>query len=110
PDPDGGATVHFAGIGNIAACLIGVGKRRQMVSHNGIVGHNVRKVQEFAHPCEAGSLFIMHSDGLSSQWDLDAHPGLEACHPLVIAAVLLRDYARARDDASVMVLRYSGGA
>jgi anti-sigma regulatory factor (Ser/Thr protein kinase) len=106
--PDDGASLRFAGIGNIAACLMGEGKRRQMVSHNGIVGHNVRKVQEFDHPCEPGSVFIMHSDGLSTQWDLDAHPGLAACHPLVIAAVLLRDYARARDDASVMVLRYLG--
>ena len=108
--PDSDASLRFAGIGNIAACLVGVGKRRQMVSHNGIVGHNVRKVQEFDHPCEPGSLFIMHSDGLSTQWDLESHPGLADCHPLVIAAVLLRDYARARDDASVMVLRYHGGA
>ena len=103
------ATLRFAGIGNIAACLMGVGKRRQMVSHNGIVGHNMRKVQEFEHPCAPGSLFIMHSDGLSTQWDLDSYPGLADCNPLVIAAVLLRDCARARDDASVMVLRYNGG-
>lgn len=110
PDLNGEASLRFAGIGNIAACLMGSGKRRQMVSHNGIVGHNMRKVQEFDHPCEPGSLFIMHSDGLSTQWDLDAHPGLAACHPLVIAAVLLRDYARVRDDASVMVLRFGGHA
>ena len=118
PDPDGVASLRFAGIGNIAGCLMGgamdstmaSGKRRQMVSHNGIVGHNMRKVQEFDHPCAPGSLFIMHSDGVSTQWDLDAQPGLAACHPLVIAAVLLRDHARARDDASVMVLRFGGHA
>lgn len=104
------AVLRFAGIGNISGCLSGVDKRRQMVSHNGIVGHNVRKVQEFDHPCPVGSLFILHSDGLSTQWDLDGYPGLAACHPLVIAAVLLRDYARVRDDASVLVLRYNGPA
>jgi anti-sigma regulatory factor (Ser/Thr protein kinase) len=107
-DLNGEASLRFAGIGNIAACLLGEEKRRQMVSHNGIVGNNMRKVQEFDHPCPSGSLFIMHSDGLSTQWDLESHPGLADCHPMVIAAVLLRDYARARDDASVMVLRYTG--
>ena len=110
PAGDGNASLRFAGVGNIAACLMDGAKRRQMVSHNGIVGHNLRKVQEFDHPCEPGSLFIMHSDGISTQWDLDSHPGLSACHPLIIAAVMLRDYARARDDASVLVLRYSGHA
>jgi anti-sigma regulatory factor (Ser/Thr protein kinase) len=111
--------LRFAGIGNIAACLIdpddgasgvAVGRRRQMISHNGIVGHNMRKVQQFELPCPAGCLLIMHSDGLSTQWDLNTYAGLAACHPLVIAAVLLRDFGRARDDASVLVLRYHGGA
>jgi anti-sigma regulatory factor (Ser/Thr protein kinase) len=111
--------LRFAGIGNIAACLIDPddgsgasagGKRRQMISHNGIVGHNMRKVQQFELPCPAGCLLVMHSDGLSTQWDLNAYPGLASCHPLVIAAVLLRDFGRARDDASVLVLRYRGGA
>jgi anti-sigma regulatory factor (Ser/Thr protein kinase) len=112
--------LRFAGIGNIAACLIDPddgtgtgsqgGKRRQMISHNGIVGHNMRKVQQFELPCPAGCLLVMHSDGLSTQWDLNAYPGLASSHPLVIAAVLLRDFGRARDDASVLVLRYHGGA
>ncbi len=111
--------LRFAGIGNIAACLIDRdddtgagspgGKRRQMISHNGIVGHNMRKVQQFELPCPPGCLLVMHSDGLSTQWDLNSYPGLASCHPLVIAAVLLRDFGRARDDASVLVLRYHGG-
>ncbi len=103
-----GGVLHFAGVGNIAGSLMGDGKRRQMVSHNGIVGHNTRKVQEFDHPCPPGSLLMLHSDGISTQWDIDSYPGLAACAPLVIAAVLLRDFARARDDASVIVLRYNG--
>jgi hypothetical protein len=97
--------MRFAGVGNIGACIVDGGPRRQLVSHNGIVGHNVRKVQEFTLPCGPGALVILASDGITTQWDLEQHPGLVACDPAVIAAVLLRDYARGRDDASVLVYR-----
>jgi anti-sigma regulatory factor (Ser/Thr protein kinase) len=97
--------LHFAGIGNIGACIVDGGPRRQLVSHNGIVGHNLRKVQEFTLPCGPGALVILASDGISTQWELDQYPGLTACDPAIIAAVLLRDFARGRDDASVLVLR-----
>jgi anti-sigma regulatory factor (Ser/Thr protein kinase) len=100
--------LRFAGIGNIAACIIDGDSRKQMVSHNGIVGHNMRKVQEFVHPCPPGSLVVMASDGISTQWDLSSYPGLSSCNPSLIAAVLLRDFGRARDDASVLVVRYLG--
>jgi anti-sigma regulatory factor (Ser/Thr protein kinase) len=100
--------LRFAGIGNISACIIDGEARKQMVSHNGIVGHNMRKVQEFTHPCPPGALIILHSDGISNSWDLASYPGLSACNPALIAAVLLRDFGRARDDASVLVVRYLG--
>lgn len=102
--------LRFAGIGNISGCIIDGSTRKQMVSHNGIVGHNMRKVQEFRYPCPPGSLVIMHSDGISTQWDLAAYPGLSACNPALAAAVLLRDFGRARDDASVLVVRYLGNS
>ena len=100
--------LRFAGIGNISACIIDGAARKQMVSHNGIVGHNMRKVQEFRHPCPPGALIVLHSDGISTQWDLASYPGLASCNPALVAAVLLRDFGRARDDASVLVVRYVG--
>src|SRR4051794_27460503 len=41
---------RFAGVGNIACAVIVDAKARHMVSHNGIVGHSVRKIQEFSAP------------------------------------------------------------
>ncbi len=96
--------VRFAGIGNISAWVLD-GARRALVSHNGIVGHNMRKVQEFSAAFPPGALCIMHSDGLQTQWDLDAYPGLAARHPSLVAAVLMRDFSRRRDDAMVLALR-----
>lgn len=98
-------TLRFAGIGNIGAYVIDGEARRALISHNGIVGHNMRKVQEFSVPCPPGALVIMHSDGIQTQWDLDRYPGLLGHSPALIAAVLMRDYIRRRDDAMVLVVR-----
>jgi anti-sigma regulatory factor (Ser/Thr protein kinase) len=97
--------VRFAGVGNIGAYVIDGGSRRALVSHNGIVGHNMRKVQEFSVPCAPGALCILHSDGIQTQWDLDKYPGLLARSPALIAAMLMRDFIRRRDDAMVLVVR-----
>lgn len=100
--------LRFAGVGNIAGCVID-GSRRALVSHNGIVGHNMRKVQEFALPFPPGALCIMHSDGIQTQWDLDKYPGLAGRSPVLVAAILMRDFIRRRDDAMVLVVRRHGG-
>lgn len=99
--------LRFAGIGNIAGCVIEAG-RRALVSHNGIVGHNMRKVQEFPLPFPKGALVIMHSDGIQTQWDLDRYPGLAGRSPVLVAAILMRDFIRRRDDAMVLVVRRHG--
>jgi anti-sigma regulatory factor (Ser/Thr protein kinase) len=96
--------LRFAGIGNIGASIIEDGARRQLMSHNGIVGHNVRKVHELTFPCPAGALLVLASDGIATQWDLAQYPGLALRAPALIAGVLLRDHSRGRDDASVLVL------
>ncbi|KAF1036503.1 MAG: Serine/threonine-protein kinase RsbT [Herbaspirillum frisingense] len=97
--------VTFAGVGNIAACTIGGGERRHLVSLNGIVGHNLRKAQQFEAAWRDGMLLVLHSDGLTNRWSLDAYPGLEQAHPALIAGVLYRDFCRGRDDISVLVIR-----
>jgi anti-sigma regulatory factor (Ser/Thr protein kinase) len=102
--------LHFAGVGNIAACLFDAGTgRRHLVSHNGIVGSNMRKVQEYAAEWHAGSMLIMHSDGIGTRWNLASYHGLEMRHPVLIAAVLYRDFARKRDDITVLVIRETPG-
>lgn len=97
--------LRFAGVGNIAACIMDMDGRRHLISHNGIVGSNLRKVQEFTVPWQAGATIIMHSDGLATRWNLDTYRGLSGRHPALTAAVLYRDFVRGRDDVTVLVLR-----
>lgn len=97
--------VRYAGVGNIAATLWAPGETRSLVSHNGIVGHEMRKVQVFEYPFPPQGLLVMHSDGVSTRWQLEKYPGLALRDPAVVAAVLYRDFCRGRDDATVVVAR-----
>lgn len=98
-------TLTFAGIGNISATVIEGHRRRGLASHNGIVGHQMHRIQEFGTPWNEGSVLIMHSDGLGSKWDMNQYPGLASKHPSIIAAILYRDFQRERDDVTVMVVK-----
>lgn len=101
-------TVRFAGIGNIAASISFAANHHNLVSYNGTVGHEVQKVHEFTYPWYPNGLFIMHSDGLSTQWKLDRYPGLSQNHPSLIAGILYRDFHRERDDVTVLVAKGVG--
>jgi hypothetical protein len=70
-----------------------------MVSHNGTAGHVAPRIREFVYDFTVDPLVILHSDGLTSRWDLAAYPGLAMQHPSLVAGVLLRDHRRGRDDA-----------
>lgn len=99
--------VDFAGVGNIAGAIADESNTRRVVSLNGIVGHEMRKVQSFAYPWTASSILILHSDGVSANWSTSNYPGLLQHDPALIAAVLYRDHARGHDDATVVVARAS---
>ena len=100
----GGGVVRFAGVGNISGVIATPGTSRSMASHNGIVGHEMRKVQEFTYDWPAGATLLLHSDGVQTRWRLDAYPGLLTRDAALVAGVLYRDFARGRDDATVLVL------
>lgn len=98
-----GSELRFAGVGNIAASVIADTTTRHMVSHPGIVGHQMSRVQEFNYPWSDRSLLVLASDGIKTQWRLDAYPGIIRRHPTLIAATIWRDFSRGRDDATVVV-------
>jgi anti-sigma regulatory factor (Ser/Thr protein kinase) len=98
-------TLTYAGVGNIAGSILSNTLGRSLVSHNGTVGHVMPRVQEFKVEWPRDGILIMHSDGLQSRWDLARYPGLLARQPALIAGVLLRDFRRDRDDASVLVMK-----
>jgi anti-sigma regulatory factor (Ser/Thr protein kinase) len=99
------AVVRFAGVGNVSGTIIARHRTHSLASFNGIVGLEIRKLQEFEAPWARDATIVLHSDGLGSRWRLEQHPGLLERHPALLAALLVRDCARGRDDATILVAR-----
>ncbi|HEY1976407.1 MAG TPA: ATP-binding SpoIIE family protein phosphatase [Candidatus Baltobacteraceae bacterium] len=97
--------VTLAGVGNVALWIDDAQTRRALHSSPGIVGQYPKRVREVSAPVPEGAIVVLHSDGLSSKWDLHQYGGLLQHDPQVIAATLLRDAGVHRDDASVVVYR-----
>ncbi|HUA32943.1 MAG TPA: ATP-binding SpoIIE family protein phosphatase [Candidatus Binataceae bacterium] len=100
-------TLQYAGVGNIVGRLADARSRktRSLISLDGIVGAQIRKVRQFDYQLSPDELLIMHSDGLSERWNLEDYPGLAQADVATIAGVLYRDAKRGRDDATVLVAR-----
>jgi anti-sigma regulatory factor (Ser/Thr protein kinase) len=103
-DPDR-RVLTYAGLGNIAGAIVGGGTTRSLVSHNGTVGHAMRRIQEFTYELPADAVVVFHSDGITGRWNLGAYAGLSRRHPAVTASLLYRDFQRGRDDATAVVAR-----
>jgi anti-sigma regulatory factor (Ser/Thr protein kinase) len=99
-----GQLARFAGLGNVAAFILSAGSRKSMLSVPGIAGYQARAFRQFEYEVPPGAAVILHSDGISSRWEVAAVPGVENKDPLLIAAVLLAEAGIHRDDAGILVL------
>jgi anti-sigma regulatory factor (Ser/Thr protein kinase) len=106
----GAAEVSYAGVGNVTGAVLSDGSVKNLISHDGTLGHTAQRIRAHTHPLPAVWTLVMASDGLLTQWRLDTYPGILAHHPSVIAAVLYRDFRRQRDDITVVVVKPAGGA
>jgi len=97
--------IASVGVGNVAAAMINGSETKRIATDNGIVGHVVSRPRELIHQCQSGTVLVLHSDGLTSNWQADRYPGLMQHHAALIAGVLYRDCKRGRDDSLVVVIR-----
>ena len=94
-----------AGIGNVGAWVAGDESSRQLVTQHGTLGQAMPRIREERYAFPPGAYLMMCSDGLKSRPQLDDQPGLLVHDSATIAAMLWRDHARGRDDATAVVLR-----
>jgi anti-sigma regulatory factor (Ser/Thr protein kinase) len=103
-DVDAGGLV-FAGAGNISGRLVSGVADRTLLSQHGTLGVQIRHLQDMRYAWPDHALVVLHSDGITTRWTLADDGGLLQCDPAVVAAWLLRDHVRGRDDATVVVLK-----
>jgi anti-sigma regulatory factor (Ser/Thr protein kinase) len=97
--------IHFAGIGNISCVVVNNARTQSLVSHNGTLGHQMRRVQQFDYVYNPEDLLIMQSDGLSTQSKKGLPSSLLSQPPMVIAPLIFAEQLRGRDDATILVNR-----
>ena len=95
----------YCGVGNVEVRVFNSPAPARPIPSNGTLGARLAQVRVWPHRWAAGTTVVMATDGLSATWDLAAYPGLLARSPQLLAGVLLRDYVRNSDDATVLVYR-----
>jgi anti-sigma regulatory factor (Ser/Thr protein kinase) len=96
---------HYAGVGNIAVRVFGTPEHVSPLPVNGTLGARLGRLRVWTYPWNEGATLIMASDGVSASWDIESYPGLLNRSPQLLAGILMRDYARVADDATVLVAR-----
>lgn len=98
-------TLQLASIGNVEVKAHGLPQGMRYLVRRGIVGLNAPVVQVTEQPWSEDSVLLMASDGITMRWSWDDLPELRGMAATNMAAVILRKFARAEDDATVLVLR-----
>ncbi len=96
---------HYSGVGNILIRVFNAPEHASPVSTNGTLGARLGQVRVWSYDWSPAATLVMASDGLSASWDISSYPGLLERSPQLLAGVLMRDYGRHADDATVLVAR-----
>jgi len=98
-------TFHYAGVGNVEVRVLNSHDPSRPIPTNGTFGSRVSHIRVWPHRWTEGISLVMASDGLSTTWDAASYPGLLSKDPQLLAGILMRDYGRDLDDATVLVVR-----
>lgn len=104
-DNTAAGTVSYTGAGNIVGRVLSGVFDKSVITQHGTAGLQIRKPDITSLPLPAHALVVLHSDGLETRWTVDRIRPLLQRDPTLVAAVLLRDHTRHRDDATVVVIR-----
>lgn len=94
-----------AGAGNVMVRVFGTPERATPIIANGTLGARLGQVRVWTQAWAEGATCVMASDGISAAWEMDSYPGLLTRSPQLLAGILMRDYGRDSDDATVLVVR-----
>lgn len=94
----------IAGVGNIATGMMNYQSVRNLMSYNGIIGHNIPTTMSSQEISSNDyHQLVLCSDGLKTRWDSTKYPGINKYDHSFLAAALYKDYGRRTDDMSVVI-------
>jgi len=100
-------TLSHAGIGNVSTLVVQGKDVRRLAVRDGLLGGRTTTPHQGMIDIEPSAVVIMHSDGLNTLRSLETETSLLQRSAPVVAADLLANNLRGRDDASIIVTRAS---
>lgn len=97
--------MRYAGVGNVSVRIFNAPQHATPIPSNGTMGARMGRVRVWTQAWTEESILIMASDGLSETWDIKSYPNLLERNPQILAGILMRDYSRTNDDATVLVAK-----
>ena len=97
--------LRYAGVGNIALRMVGK-QIASLVTTDGVLGYGTVRIVAKEQKLLAGTTLIMHSDGISTHFDILECPGILYKSAGEIAGELLSRFGVKDDDASCIVMKY----
>lgn len=98
--------LSFIGIGNIEGFVVNPSSKKSLISFGGILGHNIRTPQVFDFQFKKGDTICLYSDGINSRWNPNDINWNEL--PQKNTDYLINNNSRLNDDATVLIINYSG--
>ena len=94
------------GVGNIATRTADGREVKNIMSYNGIIGHNIPNTMS-SHVIQQKEFtyLILCSDGLKTRWDFSQHPMILRYDPMIIASAIYKDFGRRNDDMSIVLIK-----
>ncbi|NJM05328.1 SpoIIE family protein phosphatase [Candidatus Gracilibacteria bacterium] len=96
----------YVGVGNIGAQVYST-QSIKPISKNGILGYRMPQLLTLRYTYNSGDTFVLFSDGVSSRFALETTLDSSAA-PQELANILLHNYGKTTDDATVVVVRAFG--
>jgi len=97
----------FASVGNVEVRVFPRSEPFHFVVRRGVIGLNAPSATATQHSWPTDHMLVLHSDGLTSHWSWKDFSSLIGQPAPVLAQELLRALAKAEDDATVIVVKYS---
>lgn len=98
--------ITFGGVGNVECKCFTENNDFHPVPFAGIVGYNLRKIRTFSGKFQPGDMFCMHSDGISSRFEIEDKEGSNAQE---MAGTIAENHGKPQDDSTVLVVRMLEG-
>jgi hypothetical protein len=89
----------------VEARLLQGAKETRLIAYRGVVGSTIATIRSFDVPLGVGWLLLLHTDGVSSRFDIHDVPERLQDEPRALADEVLRRWGRPTDDVAVIAVR-----